>query len=525
MYKSKYALLCLFLILTISIFFRIYHAEKKTAFHGDELLSFQIVNGTYGREEIDAKFQDKWIAGTEYLNYYFTVYRENFSKDIKMLFKDTKDDAHPNLYYVALRLLLFQGIRGVDGAFKHYGIGLNILFYGVSAIFLFLLYYNIYNNINYSLLAVFLFSVSLGAISNSLYLRMYELFSTFVIITTFLAFQLIDRDKPSLLYLCLLFVSFTIGYLSHYLYTIFIIFLSTAIVYHSLIGKQFRNFFYYCITMILSFFAAHAIYPRFIPNFKNYRAVEAYSKIDIGFFVNNLINKFMVTYELITHNIIYFFFPIFIAMVILISFHQIKKTKNFNSKEIYLLLVSFSFSLFAIYISPYENARYLFGVLSLLIIVPIMFIRLFPTTISKVLIATVICAIYIFANFNSSSIQNSHLGRFTKQRTEKEFNSLIFRDNPATPVYFISIERWIRGEVIAHFKESQMYKLINSKEPVLNFSDTESAELYLLVEKGVSKEFLKKQIKSSNWSIIKKTRYGYYDILLIEKENRLACLL
>lgn len=440
---------------------------------------------------------------------------------MKILLRDTKDDAHPNLYYIALRLALFQGLRGVNGSYKYYGIGLNIFFYFVGAIFLYLLYFNIYNNLIYALLAVFLFSISLGAISNTLFLRMYELLSTIVIITTFLAFRLLDKDKPSLLDFFILSISFTTGYLSHYLFTVFIIFLSTAIAYHYIARKQLKNFMYYFITTILSFFAAQAVYPRFFSNFFNYRAVEAYSKIDIGFFINNLVKKILVTYELITHNIVYFFFPVFLSIVILIFYNLVKRSsKIFNYKEIYLIFVSLGFSICAIYISPYENARYLFGVLSLLIVILIMFIRLIPTSIFKVLIGSGICAIYIFANFNSLSIQNAHLGHFTKQATEKEFNKLLFRNNPAIPVYLISLERWMRGEVIAYFQERQMYKLINSREPTLNFSNIKSKELYLLVEKGISKEILKERIKSSKWSIINNVRYRYYDIFHLRQANK-----
>lgn len=77
---QKSAFLYLFLIIAISIFFRLYHAEQKAAFHGDELLSFQIVNGTFGREKQDKIFKDKWATGTEYLNYYFTIKKEHLKR-------------------------------------------------------------------------------------------------------------------------------------------------------------------------------------------------------------------------------------------------------------------------------------------------------------------------------------------------------------------------------------------------------------------------------------------------------------
>jgi hypothetical protein len=515
---EKYSSLSLLVIISISIIFRIYHSGQKKIYHVDELSSFQIINRTYANSKEVQKFKDKWMTGSDYIDSFFTIKKENLKKDIKFLLRNTKDSPHPNLYYIALRLTLSKGIRGVDGLFKYYGIGLNIFIYSIGAFFLYLLYMNIYIDKKCALLAVFLYSISLGAISNSLFIRMYEFLSTFIIITTFLVFRMIDKDKPTLFDYCLLYVAFTIGYLTHYYYTVFLIFLIFVIFYHYMIRRQLIYFLYYCITTIQGFITAQAIYPKFIFNFKSYRANEVYSKINLTKLLNNITIKIKTTYELITHNIVYFLLIIIFSILILFIYHLIKKNKKIiNLKELYLFFISLSFSIFVIYISPFESARYLFGVLALLIVIPIMFIRILPIKSLKIIMVMVFCFIYIYYNFNPVCIKKTHMGSYIYPSAERNIDRLFFRSNSATPVYFFSSKHWMRGLVVAYFKKDQKYKLLTDKEPILNFNETGSKDLFLIIEKDNREKTLKEQIKNSNWFIKNQVNYIKYKIIYIKK--------
>lgn len=524
---EKYSFLFFLVIISISIIFRLYHAGQKKIYHVDELNSYQYVNTTFGDKEQDQKFKEKWITGSDYIDYYFTIKKENIKKDIKFLLRNTKDSDHPNLYYIALRLALSKGIRGVHGLFKYYGIGLNIFFYSIGAFFLYLLYMNIYKNKNYALLAVFLYSISLGAISNSLFIRMYELLSTLIIITTFLVFRIIDKNKPTFFDFCLLSLTFTTGYLTHYHYTVFLIFLTFAILYHYMERRQLKYFLYYCITTVQGFITAQAIYPLFIRNIfirniKANGAKEVYSKINITDLINHIIRKIVrkmeITYELITHNINYFLILIILSILLLCIYHLIKRNKKLiNLKELYLFLVSCSYSIFIIYISPYETVRYLFGVLALLIVIPIIFIRLLPLKSLKYLMVMVLCALYIYYNFNSLCIKKAHMGQFTNPPTERNIDRLLFRNKPTKPVYLFSSKKWMRSQVIAYFKEDQKYKLITDKEPIIDFNETRSKGLFWIIEEDNREKILKEQIKNSNWFIKNEVCYGYYKILYIKK--------
>ena len=79
---------------------------------------------------------------------------------------------------------------------------------------------------------------------------MYELLSLSIILTIFIVFKILDKEKPSLLDFILLSLVSTLGYLSHYIYTIFVFILILSILYHCLKNKQLKFIPYYLIAFI-----------------------------------------------------------------------------------------------------------------------------------------------------------------------------------------------------------------------------------------------------------------------------------
>ena len=168
--------------------------------------------------------------------------------------------------------------------------------------------------------------------------------------------------------------------MSHYIYTIFVYILILSILYHCLKNKQLKFIPYYLIAFIQGLINAKAFYPQFIIGFlTSDTAKETYSKIDIAFLINQLTTKFKVTYVIINKNVIYFLPLIALSTLILVGYSLLKKDKTIiNIKEIYLALISLSFSFLIMHISPYEEVRYLSGVIPILIVLIIIFIRLIP---------------------------------------------------------------------------------------------------------------------------------------------------
>jgi hypothetical protein len=513
-FTQEYPYFLLLVIITFSVTLRVYYIYQKKAFHIDEILSFQIINGNSNSryKEFDHKYKNRWINGEVFTSYFFTINKKNLKKDLKALLRDTKDGSHPNLYYIALRLVLFNGIRGVDGLFKFYAIGLNIFLYSIGAFFLYLLFFNIYKKETYALLAVFFYSISIGSISTSIYIRMYELLSLSVILTFFVVFKILDKKEPALSDFILLSLVSTLGYLSHYYYTIFVLILIFLILYHYLKNKQLKFIPYYLIGFIQGLINAQAFYPQFIKGLlESDRAKEAYSKIDIAFLISQLILKFKATSVIINKNVIYFLPIIALSILILVGHSLLKKDKTIiNLKEIYLILISLSLSFLLIYISPYNIIRYLSGAIPILIVLIIFSIRLIPLKNLKYLIVVVLCIIYIIKSLNVSSVDYVYKG---------DQDKLIFKEMPSAPVYFLHSSIWWHGIVSAYLIGTQKYKVVLDKEPVLDFSETGSKKIYLIIDGDTKFSVIKKQIEYEKWIIKEKVNYRSLIIIGIEKTN------
>jgi hypothetical protein len=515
-FVQKYAFFFLITIITCAATLRIYYAYQKEAFNINEISVFKKINATsnLGDVTFDQKDKNKWTDGKEYIDDYFTLHKKNLKEDIQLLLRNTKDRPHPNLYFVALRLALSNGIRGVDGLYKFYGIGLNIFFYCIGAFFLYLLYNNIYKNEIYALLAVFLYSISIGAISTSIFIRNYALLSLFIIITTFIVFNILDKEKPSLLDFIILSLTSTLGYLSHYYFIVFVFILTFLILYHYLNNKHLKLIPCYVIAFVQGFINAQAFYPQFIGGYlpSSFRAKEAYSKLDMTFLIDQLTTKLESTYNIINKNIIYFLPLVVLSIIILVGYSLFKKNKTIViPKEIYLTFVSLILSFLLIYISPYGAPRYLFGIFPILIVLLIVFIRLIPVRNLKYLMVTLLCIIYIIKGLDVSN--NGYVYRGFQ-------NKLIFREKPNIPVYFINSTWWAHMYLSAYFVEGQKYKMILDEVPVLDFNETESKEIFLIVEGNSKTDIVKKQIKKEKWIIKKEVNYRtHYNILEIEKSN------
>jgi len=513
-FTQRYTFFLLLIIITFSVTLRVYYIFQKEAFHIDEISSFQVINSNSNLKvkEFDQEHSYKWTNGKEYADYFFTIRKENLKKDLKFLLTDTRDTPHLNLYYIALRLVLFNGIRGVDGLFKFYGIGLNIFLYSVGAFFLYLLYFNIYKNETYSLLAVFFYSISIGSISTSVYIRPYELLSLSIILTIFIAFKILDKEKPPLLEFVILSLVSTLGYLSHYYYTIFVFTLILSILYHCLKHKQLKFIPCYLIAFVQGLINAKAFYPPFISSFvRSELARDAYSKIDTAFLMNQLTVKFRITYDIINKNVIYFLPIIAFSILILVGHSLSKKDKTIiNLKEIYLALISLSLSFLLMYISTYNVVRYLSGVIPILIVLVIIFIRLIPLRNVRYLIIVILCIIYVAKGLNVSNINYLFKG---------SQNNLIFQETPTAPVYFLNSSRWAHKILSAYFVENQEYKVVLDEEPVLDLSETGAKKIFLIIEGDPKYSFVKELIKREKWFIKEEVKYRSFNIMSIEKDD------
>ena len=280
--------------------------------------------------------------------------------------------------------------------------------------------------------------------------------------------------------------------------------------------KQLKIALFFLISFVQGLINAQVFYPQFINGLlSGERAKEAYTKIDIPFLINNLAAKFEATYFIINKDIIYFLPFILLSTLILAGHSLVKKGKRIiNMKEIYLVFISLILSFFLIYISPYNVIRYLSGVIPLLIVLKIIFIRLIPSKNFRYLVVAALFIVYITQSLNVSNVHYVYKG---------DQDKLIFNNMPSAPVYFFNSSRWWHGIVSSNFTAEQKYKVVLDEKPVIDFSETGVQKIFLIIDGYPKYKVLKKQIENDKWIIKEEIDYRSFIIIRIEKVKLDSC--
>lgn len=158
------------LIIFAQIFAIVYATGKREYYHIDEYYSHGLMG--YKRAFIyeNEDFLDNWHNKEYYKDY--LVISENEKYDFSSVYNNQVEDVHPPLYYLLLRIMCNFNIN----EFSIWpGTILNIMFFIIASIFLFLIAKEIFKNPYYALLVCFISGFSLAIIETVMYVRMYEL--------------------------------------------------------------------------------------------------------------------------------------------------------------------------------------------------------------------------------------------------------------------------------------------------------------------------------------------------------------
>ena len=169
--QEKIIVVLLFiLIIFAQIFAIVYATGKREYYHIDEYYSYGLMG--YKRAFIyeNEDFLDNWHNKEYYKDY--LVISENEKYDFSSVYNNQVEDVHPPLYYLLLRIMCNFNIN----EFSIWpGTILNIMFFIIASIFLFLIAKEIFKNPYYALLVCFISGFSLAIIETVMYVRMYEL--------------------------------------------------------------------------------------------------------------------------------------------------------------------------------------------------------------------------------------------------------------------------------------------------------------------------------------------------------------
>ena len=219
--SRKKDILFIFIILIIQTTVFIIAGINKSYIHMDEAYSLGLASYNKVNIQQNEDFYNTW-HNKEYYEDYLAV-NENELGNYKPVYENQKNDVHPPLYYLLLRIAMGFHVGSYS---KWPGLILNIIIYIFISIFTYLIISKLLEKENNykekSAILTLISSLTLSSINNVIYIRMYALSTLNILITTYLHLKLLDSKGKNYKLLLLIGISALMGSLTHYYYLFYL---------------------------------------------------------------------------------------------------------------------------------------------------------------------------------------------------------------------------------------------------------------------------------------------------------------
>lgn len=170
---------------------------------------------------------------------------------------NNKGDVHPPMYYFVIHIL---SVINAGSCSKWIGLAANWCFAVVSLIILYALIKHITGKRFLSLAACFVYISSPAVISTNMFLRMYGMFSMWVLLFVYISYWLyqekaISTGKRMGLYAALAAVTF-FGFLTQYYFAVFCVIFTFFFCLYKLVKKQWKTILFYIGSLVAAVAAA-----------------------------------------------------------------------------------------------------------------------------------------------------------------------------------------------------------------------------------------------------------------------------
>ena len=415
------------IVLIIQTIVFIISGINKSYIHMDEAYSFGLAN--YNKIEIQENedFYNIWHS-KEYYEDYLTV-NENERNNFLPVYENQKNDVHPPLYYLLLRIAMEFYI---DSYSKWSGIILNIIIYVFITIFMYLIIKKLLEgNDEYkekSAILALISSLTLSSITNVIYIRMYALSTLNIVITTYLHLKLLDKKENNYKLLLAIGIFALTGSLTHYYYLFYLAILFIMFVIKYLKEKKYKELGKYIGTIALAGIISLIIFPYSIQHmFFGYRGQGVISNFtNISNFIISIFEYFFIT------NVYAFNNTLFILLIFIFGVLIYKKAKKIkiiekNKYIKYIIFPTFFYAILVAIASPFIELRYMMPVCNLIfVLVLYTVIALLKNITKEKLLNKIIIVVYfliLIMPFVSNKIINLAMGEKFRSEQETSYSS------------------------------------------------------------------------------------------------------
>lgn len=368
--QSKIFWISLIIILQTVVY--IIAGTGKAYIHMDEAYSLGLANYDKIQIQENEDFYNQWHSGEYYEDY--LVVNEAERGDFLPVYVNQRDDVHPPLFYLLLRI----GMELTPGRFdKWVGISLNIICFAVNTVFLYLIVERLLAPEKSRYVKAFgltlAASITLAAISTVMYIRMYAMLTMWVTITMYLHMLLLESKKLRPELLIATGAVALLGVLTQYYYVFILVPLFVMMVVKYWRAKRFAELRWYVGALVLAAAVSLIIWPHSIRHmFFGYRGQGA---------VGNLLNfahlgtQMGIFLGIVVLYDFHYLLPLILVAMFALAIYGLKRRKvlavDKRQSENFALILwpTLFFLAVASVASPFTDLRYLEAICGLLFVV------------------------------------------------------------------------------------------------------------------------------------------------------------
>lgn len=333
--KRKY-FICFMILWVAQMAAAFYFCTQKQGFHEDEFYTYYSTARTNGFYVEDGK----WMDRETYRNEFVVLPDERFQYG---LVKQVQSwDVHPPMYY-----WVFHTVASlVPGVFsKWIGLSVNLFFHGINLILLaYLTYLAAERDFGMAFLVTLVFGFSPASMSGVVFIRMYEMLTTFILLCAVLHVRVIDggtakarteADNTGFSGMTLLAMAAVtyVGFLTQYYYFIFLFFLGGAFCLWLLWrDRKLLNCLRYVLAQGLAFCMAYLTYPAFPGQmFRGQRGAQATKNF---FDLSNTFERIWFFLDLMNGYVFGYLFFVLLLVVVTLAVRVHRRRKNAAEGEV-----------------------------------------------------------------------------------------------------------------------------------------------------------------------------------------------
>ena len=354
----------LILIIILQILIGIYVGSKKQNLHIDEAYSYGLMN--YDKINItdNEDFFNNW-HDKEYFLDYLEVNSDEVT-DLKPVYENQKNDVHPPLYYLLLRI---AATFTVDNFTMWTGIILNIIILAIASVILFVVSKKIFKSPLWALIVTGIYATSMALMETTLYIRMYALSTLNILLYTLITIKIEEKQKNGKIDLKDMIATgiiLLVGGLTHYYFFIYVFGTYIFILIKHMRRKEHKFILKYTLTLAISAVIYLLIFPYAINHiFCGYRGIDAIQPVTLNNIIEwfqiyaNEINKYIFNYGLLYYIISIIGLFVIFKMVEKIRKNDIKEKREKNPFILFIIIPTLLYFFVVLIQSPYKELRYI----------------------------------------------------------------------------------------------------------------------------------------------------------------------